>query len=120
VASVRVDGEVLGGEHIVTAAGEFDTVKILRRIYAGDGDGFLMETNITEVEWYSPDIGRAVRLDRTSQWYDTSRGSGGGMLWFGNNQLMHGDWHVFELMSWPGMKALPAPPPKPAPAPAPK
>jgi hypothetical protein len=114
VVSVRVDGEVFGAERIVTAAGGFDTVKIFRRIYAGDWDGFLLETNITEVEWYAPGLGRAVRLDRSSEWYDTSRGAGGGMLWFNNNQLMRGDWHVFELVSWPGMAPRPVAPPAPA------
>ncbi len=118
MASVRVDGEVLAAERIVTAAGEFDTFRIFRRIYAGDWDGFLTETNITEVEWYAPAIGRAVRLDLNSQWYDTSRSPGGNNLWFNQGLLIRGDWHVFELMSWPGMQAKPAPPPRPPAPPA--
>ena len=101
VRSIRVDGEVVGSERIPTPAGAFDTVMIRRRIYAGDWDGFLMETNITEVEWYAPELGRPVRLERNSQWYDTSRGRGGGMFGFNNNQLMRGDWYVFELTSAP-------------------
>jgi hypothetical protein len=102
VRSIRVDGEVLGAERITTPAGAFDTVRIRRRIYAGDWDGFLTETNITEFEWYAPELGRPVRLDRNSQWYDTSRGAGrGGMFGFNNNQLMRGDWYVFELTSAP-------------------
>jgi hypothetical protein len=104
--SVRVDGEVLGGERIVTPAGSFDTIRIQRRIYAGDWDGFLSETTITESEWYSPEFGRPVRLDRSSQWMDTSRGAGG--MIFNNNQLMHGDWLVAELATWPGMGSRPA------------
>jgi hypothetical protein len=121
VVSVRVDGEVLGGERIITAAGEFDTVKIHRRIYAGDWDGFLTETTITEVEWYAPELGRAVRLDRNSEWYDSSRSPGGATSWFNRGLLLHGDWHVFEVMSWPAMakRAVPAPVKPPAPAPAP-
>lgn len=95
VRSVRVDGKVLGGERIKTAAGEFDTVKIYRLIWAGDWDGFLTETQITETEWYSPQLGRTVRLDRTSQWYDRSRGADDTVS--NTNQLMNGDWHVFEL-----------------------
>ena len=122
VASVRVDAEVLGGERIVTAAGEFDTVRIYRRIYAGDWDGFLTETTITEVEWYSPEIGRAVRLDRNSEWYDSSRSPGGHTPWFNRGLLLRGDWHVFELMNWPAMakRSVPAqvkPPPPPPPPP---
>jgi len=99
--SVRVDGEVLGSERITTPAGAFDTVKIRRRVYAGDWDGFLFETNITEYEWYAPELGRPVRLERNSTWQDTSRGMGrGGMFgFFNNNQTMRGDWYVFELTS---------------------
>ena len=100
VRSVRVDGKVLGAERIRLAAGEFDTVKIYRLIWAGDWDGFLTETVITETEWYSPKLGRAVRLDRNSQWYDRSRSSSGTI--FNTNQLMRGDWHVMELAATPG------------------
>src|SRR5688572_12350154 len=46
--SVRVDGKVLGHERIRVPAGEFDTIKVRRNVYAGDSDGFLLETNITE------------------------------------------------------------------------
>jgi hypothetical protein len=95
VRSVRVDGRVLGAERIKTAAGEFDTVKIYRLIWAGDWEGFLTETVITETEWYSPQLGRPVRLDRMSQWYDRTRSSSGTV--FNTNQLMRGDWQVFEL-----------------------
>lgn len=108
VVSVRVDAQVLGGERVVTAAGEFDTVKIYRRIYAGDWDAFLTETTITEVEWYAPEIGRAVRLDRNSEWYDSSRSPGGAVPWFNRGLRLRGDWHVFELMSWPALAQRPA------------
>lgn len=99
--SIRVDADVLGAERITTPAGAFDTVKIRRRIYAGDWDGFLSETNILEFEWYAPELGLSVRLERNSTWQDTSRGGGrGGMFgWglFNNNQTMRGDWFVYEL-----------------------
>ena len=34
--SVRVDGDVIGNERITTPAGAFDTIKVKRRVYAGD------------------------------------------------------------------------------------
>ena len=49
--SVRVDGEVRGSERITVPAGTFDTIKIMRRMYAGDWDGFRQETNIVETDW---------------------------------------------------------------------
>ena len=91
-ASVRVDGEVLGSERITVPAGTFDTIRIMRRVYAGDWDGFMRETHIVEIDWYAPALGRAVKSDSKSSWQDMSRcGRGGGCPWF------RGDWNVFEL-----------------------
>ena len=113
VNSVRVDGQVLGSERIATPAGAFDTVKIRRRIYAGDWDGFLLETHIVETDWYSPALGRSVRLERNSTWLDTSRGAGGGgILGFNNNQQMRGDWLIYELSGAPSMARRPAAAPR--------
>lgn len=75
--SVRVDGEVLGTERIRVPAGEFDTVKIRRVVYPGDGDAQRSETTITEYEWYAPALGRAVRATRESWYLDTSASSSG-------------------------------------------
>jgi hypothetical protein len=100
---VRVDAEVLGGERIVTAAGEFDTVRIYRRIYAGDWDGFLTETTITEVEWYSPEIGRAGTGSIATRWYDSSRSPGPPSV-VQPRAAAAWRWHVFELRTgrrWP-------------------
>ena len=74
--SVRVDGEVLGSERISTPAGAFDTVKVRRRVYAGDWDGFRRETNIVEIEWYAPALGRAVKSESNSGYLDPTRCSG--------------------------------------------
>ncbi len=97
--SVRVDAQVLGSERITVPAGTFDVVKIRRTVYAGDFDGFLRETNSSEMDWYAPSINRSVRLETNSTWIDTSRGMGGGMM-FNNNQIMRGDWSVAELTSY--------------------
>lgn len=99
VQSVRVDGNVLGAERISTPAGQFDTIKIARKVYVGDFDAFLSETQISETEWYSPQLGRAVRLERNSEWLDQSRGASGSM--FNSNQLIRGDWLVYELAAAP-------------------
>ena len=90
-SSVRIDGEVLGNERITVPAGTFDTIKIRRRIYAGDWVGFKRETNIVEIEWYAPALGRPVKVDNNSAWQDMSRCSRGGCPWF------RGDWNIFEL-----------------------
>ena len=87
--SVRVDAKVIGSERISVPAGEFDTVRIERSIYAGDAEYNLRETNTVEVEWYAPALGRSVRLVSKSEYRDTAKGI--------RNQLMRGDWNIFEL-----------------------
>jgi hypothetical protein len=89
--SIRVDGEILGVERIAVPAGTFETVKLRRRVYAGDRDGDRAETTITETEWYAPALGRAVRAERRSEWMDTSR--------CGDScRPQLGDWLVYELV----------------------
>jgi hypothetical protein len=88
--SVRVDGEVLGSERITVPAGTFDTIKIMRRTYAGDWDGFMRETHIVETDWYAPALGRPVKSDSKSSWQDMSRCSRLGCSF-------KGDWNIFEL-----------------------
>jgi len=89
--SVRVDGEVVGSERITVPAGTFDTIKIMRRIYVGDWDGFMRETQIDELDWYAPKLGRPVRSETKSQWQDISRCMRGVCPYF------HGDWNILEL-----------------------
>ncbi len=96
--NVRVDARVVAAERITIPAGSFDTFKIRRQVYAGDWDGFLNETNIREIEWYAPELGRPVRIERSSTWIDRSRTTGGGL--FGSGFMeMRGDWTVYELVS---------------------
>jgi hypothetical protein len=94
--SVRIDGSVLGHERIRVPAGEFDTVKFQRIIYAGDADFSISETRIIEVDWYAPALGRSVRTETRSAWRDTRSGC---------RRPEHcdyrGDWLVFELAEAP-------------------
>jgi hypothetical protein len=91
--SVRVDGKLLGPERITVPAGTFDTIKVTRRIYAGDWEGFMRETNIVQTDWFAPALGRPVKSETQSSWQDLSRCGRGGCPWF------RGDWNVFELAS---------------------
>jgi hypothetical protein len=94
--SVRIDGDVVGSERITVPAGAFDTIKIKRRVYAGDWGSFTLETNIYETEWYAPALGRAVRSESKSEYIDTSRSRSGGTF---SGPVINGDWNVFELVS---------------------
>jgi hypothetical protein len=62
-------------------------------VYAGDAEVFVTQTVITETDWYAPAIGRAVRLERRSHWYDAGRITRRG-------DPMRGDWSVYELVSY--------------------
>jgi hypothetical protein len=93
-ARVRVDGDVLGTERVTVPAGAFDTFKIRRRIYAGDFRDSRSETNIMETEWYAPALGRAVRLERNSEYMDQNRCSDE----MSSCVPVRGDWFVFELV----------------------
>lgn len=90
--SVRVDGEVLGTERIVTPAGSFDTIKVRRRVYAGDWEAFRFETNIVETDWYAPALGRPAKSESNSGYLNPSRCARGPCL------PIRGDWNLFELV----------------------
>jgi hypothetical protein len=90
--SVRVDGEVLGTERITTPAGAFDTIKVRRIVYAGDWENFRRETTIVETDWFAPALGRPVRTESNSKYFDLSRCCRGPF------DPIRGDWSIFELV----------------------
>ena len=93
--SVRVDASVSGTERIRVPAGEFDTIKIIRSVYAGDAEFWLhlTETTITETEWFAPALGRSVRFARKSSYLDKNAGP--------RVREVRGDWDIYELVSAP-------------------
>jgi len=93
--SVRVDGEVLGPERITTPAGVFDTIKVRRRVYAGDWGTFTSETTIIETDWYAPALGRPVRTERVSSYLDPQKCGASSAC-----TPIRGDWDVFELSNF--------------------
>jgi hypothetical protein len=92
-ASVRVDGDVLGTERVTVPGGTFDTIKVRRRVYAGDWEGFSFETNIIETDWYAPQLGRAVKSESTSNYMQPSR-----CFEYHACTPILGDWNVLELI----------------------
>jgi len=89
--SVRVDGKVLGAERIRVPAGEFDTIKVRRYVYPGDHAFLLSETYVTEIDWYAPALGRAVRTERNSIYLDLNS------CGFARCEA-RGDWDIYELV----------------------
>jgi hypothetical protein len=91
--SVRVDGNVVGPERVTVPGGSFDTIKVRRRVYAGDWDGFRMETNIIETDWYAPQLGRPVKSESTSNYMQPDR-----CVEYHACTPILGDWNVLELI----------------------
>jgi len=96
VNRVRIDGTVLGWERVKVPAGEFDTIKVRRLVYAGNHDFFLGEENIAEVDWYAPKLGQIVKHVSSSSHVDRSISCND----VGTDcNLIKGDWNVVELVS---------------------
>ena len=88
---VRVLGWVTGWERIRVPAGEFDTLKIARATYAGDGDFWRTQTEIYESDWFAPQIGAIIKHEERSQWIQrTYRG----------HPLYQGDRTTLELIAY--------------------
>jgi hypothetical protein len=93
-----VYAKVSGWERIKVPAGEFDALRIERRLYAGNMEGYRTQEEVTETEWYVPSVRRAVRTQSSSQHFDTSRGGGDGG---GEYPLrIRGDWLIGELVAY--------------------
>lgn len=91
VNRVRIDGEVLGWQKLRVPAGEFDTLKIRRYVYAGNAAFFKTEERIVEHDWYAPSVGVVVRREASSEHMDTS------LNCKGQCNIVRGDWIVMEL-----------------------
>jgi hypothetical protein len=93
---VRIDGEVVGWDRVRVPAGEFDTLKARRYVYAGNAGFFKTEERIQEYDWYAPQLGLIVRSEAKSEHMDNS------MNCKGQCNIVRGDWIVMELASHGG------------------
>jgi hypothetical protein len=85
-------GDVVGAEKIRVPAGEFDTLKIVRRVYPNDEEWWRDGTRILETEWYAPAVKRIVKREERSYYVDTASGE---------PPLMRpGDWIVTNLTNY--------------------
>jgi hypothetical protein len=88
----KIWGDVTGTEKIRVPAGEFDTLKIVRRVYPNDEEWWRSATEILETEWYAPAAKRVVRREEKSVYVDTASGL--------PPLVRRGDWIVTELKSY--------------------
>ncbi|MBI2509265.1 MAG: hypothetical protein HYV99_04665 [Betaproteobacteria bacterium] len=97
VNRVRIDGAVLGWERVTVPAGEFDSLKVRRLVYAGNDELFRGEEHIAEVDWYAPKLGQIVKHVSSSGHLDKSRGCDD---MFSDCNWIRGDWNVVELVHY--------------------
>ena len=125
---VWIDGTVHGWERVRVPAGEFDTLKVERRVYFEYWEYAVRgRSQIHEVEWYAPAANQAVRREMRSRYWRliaeneygvpgfvqvkggrSARGSGhrgfaraqGGGRDDGGPRYVDDDWLIYELASY--------------------
>ena len=88
----HIQAKVLGWERVHVPAGDFDAVKVVRYVYAGNAEFFNTQEEIVQTDWFAPAVNQVVRSEGNSRHIDTSR-SGGGR----KPLVVRGDWLVAEL-----------------------
>jgi hypothetical protein len=92
---VHIQGTVIGWERVRAPAGEFDTLRVQRSVFAGNAEFFNSQEEIMQTDWYAPAVRQVVRSEASSSHIDGSR-SGGGR----KPLLVRGDWLIAELVRY--------------------
>ena len=88
----HIQAKVAGWERVHVPAGEFDALKVVRYVYAGNAEFFNSQEEIIQTDWFAPTVNQVVRSEGSSRHVDTSR-SGGPR----KPLIVRGDWLVAEL-----------------------
>ena len=88
----HVQAKVAGWERVHVPAGDFDALKVVRYVFAGNQEFFNSQEEIVQTDWFAPAVNQVIRSEGTSRHVDTSR-SGGGR----KPLVVHGDWLIGEL-----------------------
>jgi hypothetical protein len=84
-------GTVIGRERVHVPAGDFDAIKISRETVLEDAEFWRLRTHVKDYEWYVPALGRAVKRDTHSSFYEST----------GHFPVEHaGDWTITELTAY--------------------
>src|SRR5262249_43114990 len=106
---VKIEGRVLGWERVKVPAGEFDALKVERRVFIGYWEpAYRGNSVILEYEWYAPAVKWAVKreamasfLSYTGQYSsvaaDFLKVAGSGKDGGGGPRVLRDGWLVFAL-----------------------
>lgn len=108
---VVVQGSVLGWERVKVPAGEFDALKVDRRVFFDYWEYAVRGRSVIhEIEWYVPAVKQSVRREASSRYLSISgagrdpgfmrvRG-GGGRDDDGGPRYVLDDWLIYELANY--------------------
>ena len=104
---VRIEGKVLGWEHIREPAGEFDALKIYRRVFLDYfRQGVRGQSIIDETEWYVPALRQVARRETRSRYLSWIYGRREGPIVYvgrddgGGPRYIEDDWLVYDLLKY--------------------
>jgi hypothetical protein len=106
---VKIEGRVLGWERVRVPAGEFDALKIERRVYIGYWEStYRGQSVIQEHEWYAPSVKWAVKREAMASYLSyvgENKGDSGFLRVTDSDQsggpkFLRDDWLVYELASF--------------------
>jgi hypothetical protein len=99
---------VLGWERVKVPAGEFDALKVERRVFVGYWESVIRGSSVIhEYEWYAPAVKWAVRREAMASYFSYSGDAAGAQPFrrvagdeSGGPQFLRGDWLIHELASF--------------------
>ena len=105
---VWIDGTVLGWEKIKVPAGEFDALRVERRVFFDYLEHTVRgRSEILEYEWYAPAVKQAVRREASAMYLSYLYGSGdshgllrAGRPSDGGPRFVRDDWLISELAAY--------------------
>jgi hypothetical protein len=105
---VWIDGTVLGWERIKVPAGEFDALRVERRVFFDYLEYTVRgRSEILEYEWYAPAVKQAVRREASAMYLSYLYGGGdshgllrAGRPGDGGPRFVRDDWLISELTAY--------------------
>jgi lipoprotein-anchoring transpeptidase ErfK/SrfK len=106
---VHIEGTVLGWERVRVPAGEFEALKIRRKVFVDYWQlNVRGRSDIMEYEWYAPAVKQSVRRETSSEFLSYIFSDAGGLIRVrggdrdggGGPRFVKDDWLVYELVEY--------------------
>ena len=106
---VHIEGTVLGWEKVRVPAGEFDALKIRRKVFVDYWQlNVRGRSDIMEYDWYAPAVKQSVRRETASEFLSYLYSDAAGLLRVrggdrgdgGGPRFVRDDWLIYELVEY--------------------